>query len=247
MTESASQLSIPRHLAVIMDGNNRWAKSRLLGGISGHKAGVKSVRSIVENSAKAGVEVLTLYAFSSENWRRPKAEVSALMDLFLMALNREVRRLAKHNLQLRIVGDTSAFSDAIRKAIDKAEAQTRNNTGMVLAIAANYGGHWDISQAAKSLAIDVKNGLLSPDEITEAKLGERVVLGDLPPPDLCIRTAGEQRISNFLLWQMAYTEFYFTPEYWPDFDKASLEKAFQAYSSRVRRFGKTDAQLQEAH
>lgn len=236
---------VPRHLAIIMDGNNRWAKKRLLGGISGHKAGLKAVRTIVEASARAGVEVLTLYAFSSENWRRPTEEVNALMDLFLMALNREVKKLHKNNLRLRVIGDTSRFSAAIQKAIVAAEQLTAGNDGMTLAIAANYGGHWDITQAARSLAEDVAAGRLQPSDITEAALQARVALGDLPAPDLCIRTAGEQRISNFLLWQFAYTEFYFTPEFWPDFDQASLQQAFASYAGRVRRFGRTDEQLDQ--
>lgn len=245
MTDMAAKIAIPRHVAVIMDGNNRWAKSRLLGGIAGHKAGVKAVRTIVEECARAEVEVLTLYAFSSENWRRPKEEVNALMDLFLIALNREVKRLATNNLRLKIIGEVSGFSEKIQKAIAKAEAETQNNTGMILAVAANYGGHWDIAQAVKSIAMDVKSGHLDVEHVNEALIGSRVMLGDLPPPDLCIRTAGEQRISNFLLWQMAYTELYFTPEFWPDFDKASLYKAFESYSGRVRRFGRTDDQLKE--
>lgn len=234
---------VPRHVAVIMDGNNRWAKKRLLGGISGHKAGVKAVMTTVEACARAGVEVLTLYAFSSENWRRPKDEVSALMDLFLMALNREVRKLAKNNLRLKIIGDVSGFSQPLQLAIAKAEQQTAKNTGMTLAVAANYGGHWDITQATIQIAKKVKAGDIEPEQITEDLVTSYVMLGDLPPPDLCIRTAGEQRISNFLLWQMAYTEFYFTEEYWPDFNKESLLKAFDSFSGRVRRFGRTDEQL----
>ena len=239
------ETTLPKHVAIIMDGNNRWAKKRLLGGISGHQAGAKAVRTTVETCARRGVEVLTLYAFSSENWRRPKDEVNGLMDLFLKALNREVSKLAKNNLQLRIIGDVSGFSPAIQQAIVKAEQQTAGNTGMVLAIAANYGGRWDILQATRSLIRDVQNGLLNADDIDEALINERVMLGDLPAPDLCIRTAGEQRISNFLLWQMAYTEFYFTDEYWPDFNEQSIDRAFDAFSRRVRRFGKTDDQIEQ--
>ena len=237
--------AVPRHVAVIMDGNNRWAKKRLLGGIAGHKAGARAVRTVVEACARAGVEVLTLYAFSSENWHRPKDEVSALMDLFLIALNREVKKLSKNNVRLRIVGDVSGFSASIQRAIAKAELQTAQNTGMTLAIAANYGGHWDITQAVVKLAQRVKIGELEPEAITEDLIGELVMLGDLPPPDLCIRTAGEQRISNFLLWQMAYTEFYFIDEYWPDFNSASLLKAFSSFSGRTRRYGRTDEQLEQ--
>ncbi|MEP4548225.1 MAG: polyprenyl diphosphate synthase [Saccharospirillum sp.] len=242
---SAGDSSVPRHVAIIMDGNNRWAKKRLLGGISGHKAGAKAVRTVVEHSARAGVEVLTLYAFSSENWRRPRDEVNALMELFLMALNREVKKLHENNLKLRIIGDKTGFSAAIQAAIARSEALTVNNTGMTLVIAANYGGHWDITQAARSLARDVACGRLTPDDVTEAAMQARVALGDLPPPDLCIRTAGEQRISNFLLWQFAYTEFYFTDEFWPDFNKESLQRAFASFAGRVRRFGRTDEQLEQ--
>lgn len=247
MTNASTEgnLKVPRHLAIIMDGNNRWARKRLLGGISGHKAGLKAVRSVVENSARAGVEVLTLYAFSSENWRRPRDEVNALMELFLLALNREVRKLHKNNLRLRIIGDKSGFSSAIQAAIADGEALTADNTGMTLVIAANYGGHWDITQAARSLAMDVSQGLLSPEQITEQAMQSRISGGDLPPPDLCIRTAGEQRVSNFLLWQFAYTEFYFTDQFWPDFDQASLHQAFASYAGRVRRFGRTDEQLEQ--
>jgi undecaprenyl diphosphate synthase len=198
---------------------------------------------VVEECARAGVEVLTLYAFSSENWRRPKDEVNALMDLFLLALNREVKKLARNNLRLKVIGDVSGFSPAIQKAIAKAETTTQDCTGMTLAVAANYGGHWDITQACQTVAAQVKAGLIQPEEITEQMITDNVMLGNLPPPDLCIRTAGEQRISNFLLWQMAYTEFYFTPEFWPDFNKESLMKAFSAYGMRVRRFGRTDDQL----
>jgi undecaprenyl diphosphate synthase len=242
---SAGAQSVPRHVAIIMDGNNRWAKKRLMGGISGHKAGAKAVRTVVEHSARMGVEVLTLYAFSSENWRRPRDEVNALMELFLMALNREVRKLHENNLKLRIIGDKTGFSSAIQAAIARSEALTVNNTGMTLVIAANYGGHWDITQAARSLAQDVACGRLTPDQVSEEAMQSRVALGDLPAPDLCIRTAGEQRISNFLLWQFAYTEFYFTDEYWPDFNKASLQQAFASFAGRVRRYGRTDEQLEQ--
>ena len=245
MASEPELITVPKHVAIIMDGNNRWAKKRFLGGIAGHKAAVDTVRMVVEECARAGVEVLTLYAFSSENWRRPKDEVSALMDLFLLALNREVKKLARNNLRLKIIGEVAGFSTAIQKAIAKAELVTAECTGMTLAVAANYGGHWDITQACQALAAEVKAGQLEPEQITEQMLGERVMLGHLPPPDLCIRTAGEQRISNFLLWQMAYTEFYFTPEYWPDFTKESLLQAFAAYGMRVRRFGRTDDQLVE--
>lgn len=235
---------VPKHVAIIMDGNNRWAKKRLLGGIAGHKAGKHSVEVVVEECARAGVEVLTLFAFSSENWRRPQDEVSALMELFLMALRSEVRKLHKNNLQLRIIGDKSGFSDKIQQAIAEAETLTANNTGMVIAVAANYGGQWDICQAAQKLAELVEQGQIKPSDIVPELFGQYVCLGDLPPPDLCIRTAGEQRISNFLLWQFAYTEFYYTDVYWPDFKQQELKKAFDTFSQRTRRFGRTDEQIE---
>ncbi len=243
MAVEPEHVTVPKHVAIIMDGNNRWAKKRLLGGIAGHKAAVSTVRMTVEECALAGVEVLTLFAFSSENWRRPKDEVNALMDLFLMALNREVKKLAKNNLRLKIIGDISGFSDSIQAAISKAEKETEHCTGMTLVIAANYGGQWDITQACRFLAEQVASGHLKPEQINEELIGQQVMLGDLPPPDLCIRTAGEQRISNFLLWQMAYAEFYFTSEFWPDFNKESLSRAFSAFNGRVRRFGRTDDQI----
>ena len=236
---------IPKHVAIIMDGNNRWAKGRLLGGIAGHKAGRDTVRVVVEECAKQGVEALTLLAFSSENWRRPKDEVSALMDLFLLALRSEVKKLHKNNIQLRIIGDTSGFNNKIQDQIAKAEQLTASNTGMVLSICANYGGHWDITQATKIIAEKVQAGELQPSDITEELIDQYVTLADLPPPDLCIRTAGEQRISNFLVWQFAYTEFYFTPVFWPDFSREELNKAFEAFSGRTRRFGRTDDQIAE--
>lgn len=235
--------SRPRHVAIIMDGNNRWAKARRLGGVAGHKAGVDAVRAVVETCARAGVEVLTLFAFSSENWRRPKDEVSALMKLFLMALEREVRKLHRNNIRLRIIGDRSAFSPALQEHMVKAEALTRDNTRMTLVIAANYGGHWDITQATRRIAAKVRDGELAPSDITDDLIQQHLCIGDLPMPDLMIRTAGEQRISNFLLWHLAYTEFYFSPVFWPDFKEEEMQKALQAYAGRQRRFGQTDDQI----
>lgn len=236
----------PRHVAIIMDGNNRWAKKRLMPGIAGHKAGVEAVRSVVEVSAREGVEVLTLFAFSSENWRRPANEVSALMQLFTMALEREVRRLRRNNLRLKIIGDTTAFSAKIQKLIAEAEASTAHNTGMLLVIAANYGGRWDIAQAARRLAESVADGQLDAATITEDTLHEHTCLAQYPAPDLLIRTGGEKRISNFLLWQCAYTEFYFCDAFWPDFREQEYQKALAAFATRTRRFGRTDDQLKEA-
>lgn len=236
---------IPRHVAIIMDGNNRWAKARRLNGVAGHKAGVNSVRSVVETCAKAGVEVLTLFAFSSENWRRPKDEVSALMRLFLFALEREVKKLHRNNIRLRMIGDRSAFSPQLQEHMAKAEALTRDNTAMTLVIAANYGGQWDITQATRQVAARVAAGELTPADITEDILQQHLSIGDLPMPDLMIRTAGEQRISNFLLWHLAYTEFYFSEVYWPDFGSEQMRLALDAYARRKRRFGQTDDQVDQ--
>ncbi|MBK1874216.1 MULTISPECIES: polyprenyl diphosphate synthase [Marinobacter] len=235
--------SRPRHVAIIMDGNNRWAKSRLLKGVAGHKAGVDAVRAVVETCAREGVEVLTLFAFSSENWRRPKDEVSALMKLFLFALEREVRKLHRNDICLRIIGDRSAFNATLQEHMAKAEELTRNNTRMTLVIAANYGGHWDIVQATQQVAQMVKRGELEPSDITDDLIQQHLSVGDLPMPDLMIRTAGEQRISNFMLWHLAYTELYFSPVFWPDFKEEEMRKALQAYAGRQRRFGQTDDQI----
>ena len=233
----------PRHVAIIMDGNNRWAKAHRLKGVAGHKAGVDAVKAVVETCAKEGVEVLTLFAFSSENWRRPKDEVSALMRLFLIALEREVRKLHRNNIRLRIIGDRSAFNPALQEHMEKAEALTRDNTRMTLVIAANYGGHWDITQATRKVAEQVRMGQLEPSDITDALIQEHLSIGDLPMPDLLIRTAGEQRISNFMLWHLAYTEFYFSEVFWPDFKREQMLRALDAYAHRQRRFGQTDDQI----
>lgn len=237
MPDFSALSEVPRHIAIIMDGNNRWAKGRMLRGVSGHKAGVKSLRTTVEHCVKAGVEVLTLYAFSSENWQRPEEEVSALMDLFSWALTKEVHKLVEHNLRLRVIGDRSGFNAAIQQHISQAEALTADCTGMWIVVAANYGGRWDITQAAQSLAQQVQTGQLAVSDITVDRLGAQLALSDLPPPDLCIRTAGEQRLSNFLLWQLAYSELYFAPCLWPDFDAEALYAALQDYAVRERRFG----------
>ena len=232
-----------KHVAIIMDGNNRWAKQRNQVGVSGHKAGVDAVRAVVKTCAEQRVEVLTLFAFSSENWRRPEEEVSALMKLFLFALQREVKKLHKNNICLKIIGDRQKFSAQLQEYMGKAEALTANNTGMTLVIAANYGGRWDIVQSSQKLAEQVKQGVLEPKDITEDLLESFLCLGDQPMPDLLIRTAGEQRISNFMLWQCAYTEFYFSELFWPDFKEAQMLAALEAYGLRKRRFGQTDDQL----
>jgi len=234
---SAAQGSVPRHVAVIMDGNNRWAKKRFMPGVAGHKAGVDAVRAVVETSARNGVEVLTLFAFSSENWRRPEKEVSALMQLFIAALQREVKKLHKNNIRLKVMGDLSAFSEKIRGLVAESEDMTRDNDAMTLVIAANYGGQWDIAQAARRMAEEVKAGTLQPEDITEHTFHHYTWLNEFPAPDLMIRTGGEQRISNFMLWQTAYAEFYFTDVLWPDFNEAALPAALIDFQSRKRRFG----------
>lgn len=235
--------SKPRHVAIIMDGNNRWAKQRKQLGISGHKAGVEAVREVVKTCASEGVEVLTLFAFSSENWRRPKDEVSALMRLFLFALEREVKKLHRNNIRLKIIGDRQQFNERLQELMKESETLTASNSGMTLVVAANYGGQWDIVQASKSIAQKVAAGNIAPDEVDNALFQSHLCLGDLPMPDLMIRTAGELRISNFMLWQLAYAEFYFSDLFWPDFDAQQMRNALSAYQNRKRRFGQTDDQL----
>jgi len=236
---------LPRHVAIIMDGNGRWAKQRHLPRTAGHHAGVNAVRKTVEYCARSGIAALTLFAFSSENWRRPHEEVSVLMGLFLSTLEKETQKLHQNNVRLRIVGDRSAFSPELQARMAAAERMTAANSGLNLAIAANYGGRWDITQAARQLAQRVAAGTLAAEDLTEQKLEELLCLADQPEPDLFIRTGGEQRISNFLLWQLAYTELYFTPVLWPDFDEQVLAEAFADYAGRERRFGYTGEQVVE--
>ncbi|MBM7059846.1 di-trans,poly-cis-decaprenylcistransferase [Pseudomonas sp. UL073] len=242
--QAARLANVPRHVAIIMDGNNRWAKKRLLPGVAGHKAGVDAVRAVIEVCAEAGVEVLTLFAFSSENWQRPAEEVSALMELFLTALRREVRRLSANGIRLRIIGDRSRFHPELQAAMVKAEAATAEHSRFTLQIAANYGGQWDITQAARRLAEGVQEGRLRPDDITPEALQGQLVTAGLPLPDLCIRTGGEHRISNFLLWQLAYSELYFSDLLWPDFKQEAMQKALASFATRQRRFGKTSEQVE---
>ena len=235
----------PRHVAVIMDGNNRWARARGQRGISGHRAGVKSVRAAIETCGKSGVEVLTLFAFSSENWRRPEEEVSALMTLFLRSLRKEVRRLRENNIRLSFIGNRERFSHTLQEHMARAEQETAHCDSMELVIAADYGGHWDVAQATRRIAQEVAAGRLSSDEVDEQLLQRYISLGDRPMPDLLIRTGGEQRISNFLLWQFAYTEFYFSPLYWPDFQHTAMREALEDFAGRQRRFGRTGDQVAE--
>ncbi len=236
---------LPRHVAIIMDGNGRWAEQRRLPRYMGHRQGVKAVRRVVECCRKRGIEVLTLFAFSSENWRRPKTEVGLLMELFVRTLRKEVARLHKNGVRLRFIGDRSAFDSKLQLLMESAEEQTAGNTGMILAIAANYGGRWDIADAARRLATRVAAGELDPDAIDTDLLGQELSITDLPEPDLFVRTGGEQRISNFLLWQLAYTELYFTDLLWPDFDAAAFDEALRSFAGRQRRFGKTGDQVEQ--
>ncbi|MCI0430223.1 MAG: polyprenyl diphosphate synthase [Rhodospirillales bacterium] len=227
-----------------MDGNGRWAQRRRLPRAAGHRAGVEAVRRIVAPCAERGIEVLTLFAFSSENWRRPEREVTLLMELFFTSLQEEAVKLRKNNVRLRVIGDDSAFPPELRDSLAEARRLTQGNDGLILVIAANYGGRWDITQAARALAAEVAAGVLRAEEITDAAVKAHLCLGDLPDPDLFIRTGGEQRISNYLLWQLAYTELFFTDSLWPDFTPAHLEIALNSYAMRQRRFGKTGEQVE---
>jgi undecaprenyl diphosphate synthase len=240
-----TQINLPRHIAIVMDGNGRWAKQRFMPSVAGHRAGVEAARQVVKNCAKRHIEVLSLFAFSSENWHRPAQEVSYLMELFLKGLEREVSMLHDNNIQLRFIGDRTRFSEKLVSKIKEVEQLTLHNTGMVLLIAADYGGQWDITQAVQKLTNEIKAGQLTSAEITPAKIAEHLSFADLPNPDLFIRTSGELRLSNFMLWQLAYTELYFTPTYWPDFNEQELDKALDHFSSRERRYGKSGEQLQE--
>ena len=242
LADQAVDKNIPQHVAIIMDGNGRWAQQQGKGRVSGHKAGVESVRAVVTCARKSNVKALTLFAFSSENWQRPAKEVGVLMDLFMYVLTKEVKRLHKHNIRFQVIGDLSRFSDKLQKNIAKSELLTAGNTGLVLSVAANYGGRWDIAQAAKKLASDVQEGTMSLDDINEQTLHEQTCLADLPALDLLIRTGGDYRISNFLLWQAAYAELYFTDILWPDFNEAQFEQAISCFDRRERRFGKTGEQ-----
>lgn len=228
---------VPRHIAIIMDGNGRWAKQRFLPRVAGHKRGLDAVRSTVRACSELGVSYLTLFAFSTENWRRPAEEVSFLMSMFLRALEKEVEQLAKNNIRLRIIGNRERFPASIVDRIAIAEEMTAANTGLTLTIAADYGGRWDIVQAANALLAEGASAL------TEEALNKRLSMSYAPEPDLFIRTGGEQRISNFLLWQLAYTELYFTDLLWPDFDRTALNSAISSYQARERRFGRTSEQL----
>ena len=235
---------LPRHLAIIMDGNNRWAKSRFLPKLSGHRAATNAVRDVIRGSRERGIQYLTLFAFSSENWNRPADEVSGLMSLLHHSLRHETKKLLKYDIRLKVIGERGRLSEKIQAAIKETEQKTAHCKSMVLCVAVNYGGQWDITQACKQLAIQLKTGAIKADDINEKQIENQLSTADMPPVDLLIRTSGEQRISNFLLWQCAYSEFYFTDTLWPDFSQSDLDKALMTYQQRERRFGKTSEQLQ---
>jgi undecaprenyl diphosphate synthase len=235
--------TIPKHIAIVMDGNGRWAKKRLLPRTFGHKKGVDSVRRTIKACEKRGVEYLTLFAFSSENWKRPQEEVTALMSLFMTALESEAKSLAKNGVRLSFIGDLGAFPEKLQQKMQQVEELTQSGTKLSMQIAANYGGRWDIVNACKQLVRKVKQGDLGEADISEETLSSLMSTHAIPDPDLYIRTGGETRVSNFLLWQLAYAEFYFTDTLWPDFDAKQLDLAIEVYSKRQRRFGKTGDQI----
>lgn len=240
--------SVPRHIAIVMDGNGRWATRRKLPRVAGHARGVEAVRGTVEACMRRGVEYLTLFAFSSENWRRPCEEVAFLMKLFISALEREIDKLDSNGIRLRVIGALEAFDSRIQELIRKAEARTAGNTRLTLTIAANYGGRWDILQATRRMVIEALANITPVDtEPSEQMLAQHLSMAYAPEPDLLIRTGGERRISNFLLWQLAYTELYFTDTYWPDFGAAALDDAIASYRQRERRFGRTSEQTRATY
>ena len=239
-TQEVPEVStVPRHIAIIMDGNGRWATRRFMPRVAGHAKGVERVRDVVEKCVERGVEYLTLFAFSSENWRRPAEEVSVLMRLFMTALEREVTKMHVNSIRLKVVGDLSRFDPKLQQMIASAERRTAGNSRLTVNVCANYGGRWDVMQAVGKM-VAANPGAT---EFSEEQLAPHLALAFAPEPDLFIRTGGEQRISNFMLWQLAYTEMYFTETYWPDFDGAALDEAILSYQQRERRFGRTSAQL----
>ena len=244
-TDTKEQVQKPGHIVVVMDGNGRWAKKRIMPRTAGHHAGVKATRKLVESCVKHGIGALTLFAFSSENWKRPEQEVSSLMELFVSTLQSEVSSLHEQNVRMRFIGDCSAFSKKLQDKIDQATSLTASNDGLQLNIAVNYGGRWDIAQACQELVRRVVDGELAPEQVDAEAINDYVCLADLPEPDLFIRTGGEKRISNFLIWQLAYTELYFSDVLWPDFDEQHLIEAINWYSGRQRRFGQTGEQVEQ--
>ncbi len=243
MTQDNTTTALPRHIAVIMDGNGRWARKRGLPRPAGHHAGVQAVRATVEGCAKRGIEVLTLFAFSSENWKRPPEEVNSLMSLFVQALDREIDSMHRNGIRVRFIGERTALNAELQQRMQACELRTVGNTGLTLVIAVAYGGRWDVMQSVRQLASDCVAGLRKPEDLTDADIAGKLALHDLPEPDLFIRTGGERRISNFLLWNLAYTELYFCDVLWPEFDEAQLTFALNYFAERERRFGRTSEQL----
>ena len=237
-------LTLPRHIAIVMDGNGRWAKKRLLPRTAGHKAGVKSTRKVVELCVARGIHALTLFAFSSENWKRPQQEVSSLMELFVSTLQSEIQSLHKQNVRVRFIGDCRAFSQKLQGKIIEAETLTLDNRGLQLNIAVNYGGRWDIAQACQTIAQQVLDQKISVDDVNAELVDRYLSLAELPDPDLFIRTGGEHRISNFLMWQLAYSELYFCDELWPEFNEQAFDRAIESFAGRQRRFGQTGEQVE---
>jgi undecaprenyl diphosphate synthase len=245
MKENIRQESLPKHIAVIMDGNGRWAKKKGAARVFGHKNAIKAVRDVTEGCAELGVEYLTLYAFSTENWNRPKLEVTALMELLVSTLSSEIKTLMDNDIRLDTIGDKASLPLKCQKQLAEAIAKTSGNSRMTLVLALSYSGKWDITQATKRIAKEVKEGKLEAEDITQSTIDKYLVTSGTPDPELLIRTSGEQRISNFLLWQMAYTEFFITDTLWPDFRKEHLHEAIVSYQERERRFGKTSEQIKK--
>ncbi|WP_420384868.1 isoprenyl transferase [Roseivirga sp.] len=245
MKEKIKQDSLPKHIAVIMDGNGRWAKKKGAARVFGHKSAIKAVRDVTEGCAELGVEYLTLYAFSTENWNRPKFEVTALMELLISTLTSEIKTLTDNDIRLESIGDRASLPPKCQRELEEAIAKTSNNKRMTLVLALSYSGRWDITQAARQMALDVEAGKLKAEEISQDTIDKYLVTSGIPDPELLIRTSGEQRISNFLLWQMAYTEFFITETLWPDFRREHLYEAIVSYQERERRFGKTSEQLKK--
>ncbi len=239
--------NLPRHIAIVMDGNGRWAKQRLLPRTAGHRAGVKATRKVVEFCIAESIEALTVFAFSSENWRRPEQEVSSLMELFITTLQSEIKKLHEQQVRVRFIGDCSAFSIKLQERIKQAMELTADNKGLQLNIAVNYGGRWDIANACNRILHEINDGKLAIETIDTELIHRYTCLSDLPEPDLYIRTGGERRISNFLIWQLAYTELFFTDILWPDFDRREFDRAIEWYHGRQRRFGKTGDQIEQSN
>ena len=234
---------LPKHVAIIMDGNGRWANLQGKNRVSGHLQGAKSVREVVEEAVKMEIEFLTLYAFSTDNWSRPKEEVSLLMKLLVNSLKKEFKRLIKNNIRLQSIGNMDGLPNPVKEELTYVIEKTKNNTGMVLTLALNYGGKEELTAAVKAIAFKVKNSIISPEKVDQSTIIEHLYTQNLPAVDLLIRTSGEERISNFLLWHIAYAELYFTKTLWPNFKKEDLQKALVDYTKRERRFGKTSEQL----